>query len=255
MVYNRKVTRSIVHLNGSGKKTTTGEIMKKCIQYIRVSTTKQQATSLGLDAQQHAIARFAEMNGYEIVAKYQDVDSGGNDDRPALMEALELAKSQNIPVMVSKLCRLSRSVHFVSGLMAHNVPFVVCSLGQEVPPFLLHVVSALGEETRRQTAINTRNALQQAKRNGVKLGTHNQRVLDGVKAKGQRTLDRMWPHIQQAESEGITSISKTQQFLNQRNIKTTRGKAWTRGGVQKLLARIRKAEADGRLTRQMQLFS
>ena len=60
------------------------------------------------------------------------------------------------------------SINFISGLMAHNVPFVVCSLGQEVPPFLLHVVSALSEETRRQTAINTKNALQQAKRNGVK---------------------------------------------------------------------------------------
>lgn len=229
--------------------------MKKCIQYIRVSTTKQQATSLGLDAQQHAIARFAEMNGYEIVAKYQDVDSGGNDDRPALMEALALAKSQNIPVMVSKLCRLSRSVHFISGLMVHNVPFVVCSLGQEVPPFLLHVVSALGEETRRQTAINTRNALQQAKRNGVKLGTHNQRVLDGVKAKGQKNLDRLWPHIQDAQNQGLTSRKEIADYLNENGILSVRGKTWNKGNISSLLRRVKKALADGTLTRQAQLFS
>lgn len=229
--------------------------MKKCIQYIRVSTTKQQATSLGLDAQQHAIASFAEMNGYEIVAKYQDVDSGGNDDRPALMEALKLAKSQNIPVMVSKLCRLSRSVHFISGLMVHNVPFVVCSLGQEVPPFLLHVVSALGEETRRQTAINTRNALQQAKRNGVKLGTHNQRVLDGVKAKGQKNLDRVWPHIQNAQNQGLTSRKEIADYLNEKGILSVRGKTWNKGNISSLLRRVKNALADGTLTRQAQLFS
>ena len=229
--------------------------MKKCIQYIRVSTTKQQATSLGLDAQQHAIARFAEIEGYEIVAKYQDVDSGGNDERPGLMDALALAKSQNIPVMVSKLCRLSRSVYFISSLMAHNVPFVVVEMGQEVPPFMLHIVASVNQELRRQTAINTRNALQQAKRNGVKLGTHNQRVLDGVKAKGQKNLDRLWPHIQNAQNQGLTSRKEIADYLNENGILSVRGKTWNKGNISSLLRRVKKALADGTLTRQAQLFS
>ena len=223
--------------------------MKKCIQYIRVSTTKQQATSLGLDAQQHAIARFADMEGYEIVARYQDVDSGGKDDRPGLMAALDMAKAQGIPVMVSKLCRLSRSVHFISGLMVHNVPFVVVEMGQEVPPFLLHIVSSVNQELRRQTAINTKNALAQAKRNGVKLGTHNIKVLDGVKAKGRRNLERVWPYIQKAQNQGLTSRNEIANFLNENGILSVRGIAWNRGNISSLLRRVKNAEKEGILTR------
>ena len=208
---------------------------------------------MGLDAQEHAIKAFSEMNGYEIVAKYEDVDSGGKDDRPALMEALALAKLQNIPVMVSKLCRLSRSVHFISGLMVHNVPFVVCSLGQEVPPFLLHVVSALGEETRRQTSINTKNALQQAKRNGVKLGTHIPNVLEARYITGNKNLQRLFPYIQLAKKQGKTSRKQIAEFLNENGVLSPRGKTWNRNNISSTLNRIRLAVADGRLDPQMQL--
>ena len=34
---------------------------------------------------------------------------------------------------MSKLDRLSRDVHFISGLMAHKVPFIVSELGADGP--------------------------------------------------------------------------------------------------------------------------
>jgi hypothetical protein len=34
---------------------------------------------------------------------------------------------------------LSRDVHFISGLMAHRVPFLVGELGPDVDPFILHL--------------------------------------------------------------------------------------------------------------------
>lgn len=228
--------------------------MKSCIQYIRVSTNKQQRSSLGLKAQEYAISRFCESEGYEVVSKYQDVDSGGNSERVGLLQAIDEAKAKRIPIIVSKLCRLSREVFFISKLMKYQVPFVVCEMGQEVPSFMLHVVASLNEEFRRQVGINTRNALQQAKRNGVNLGTHNPKVLKGITDSGYKNLERMWPHIQKARKQGITSISRTRDYLNNEAILTTRGKTWTRGNVQSLLARIKKSLLLGDLTEQLPLF-
>ena len=51
-------------------------------------------------------------------------------------------------IVVSKLDRLSRDVHFISGLMTHRVPFVVADLGPDVDPFVLHLFAALTEKER-----------------------------------------------------------------------------------------------------------
>jgi hypothetical protein len=45
-------------------------------------------------------------------------------------------------VLVAKLDRLSRDVHFISGLMVHKVPFIVAELGPNVDPFMLHIYAA-----------------------------------------------------------------------------------------------------------------
>jgi DNA invertase Pin-like site-specific DNA recombinase len=39
-------------------------------------------------------------------------------------------------------------VHFISGLMAHKVPFIVAELGAGVDPFMLHIDAALAEKER-----------------------------------------------------------------------------------------------------------
>jgi DNA invertase Pin-like site-specific DNA recombinase len=71
---------------------------------------------------------------------------------------------------VAKLDRLSRDVHFVSGLMAHKVPFLVAELGPDVDPFVLHLFAALAEKERALISTRTRQALAAAKARGVTLG-------------------------------------------------------------------------------------
>jgi DNA invertase Pin-like site-specific DNA recombinase len=66
-------------------------------------------------------------------------------------------------VVVAKLDRLSRDVHFISGLMAHRVPFLVTELGPEVDPFVLHLFAALAEKERALISARTRDALARAK--------------------------------------------------------------------------------------------
>src|SRR5262245_42736717 len=114
--------------------------MRPAIAYIRVSTARQGKSGLGLEAQQAALARFAKDEDFTIVQTFSETESGKRDDdkRPALAEALAAAREQAAPILVAKLDRLSRDVHYVSGLMKHRVPFIVAELGADTDPFMLH---------------------------------------------------------------------------------------------------------------------
>src|SRR4051812_46801119 len=101
--------------------------MPVAIAYARVSTVRRGRSGLGLDAQRAAIATFAAVNGYEVATEFTEVETGKGADaldrRPQLAAALAKARKLRCPVIVAKLDRLSRDVHFVSGLMAERVPF------------------------------------------------------------------------------------------------------------------------------------
>src|SRR5262245_20299710 len=116
---------------------------RKIVSYIRVSTARQGRSGLGLEAQREAIARFAQAEGFDVVAEYVEVESGKGADaldrRPQLAAALDMARRHKCSVAVAKLDRLSRDVHFISGLMARRVPFLVADLGPSVDPFMLHI--------------------------------------------------------------------------------------------------------------------
>src|SRR5262245_49959123 len=126
---------------------------REIISYVRVSTARQGRSGLGLEAQHAAIARFAAAEGFEVVGEFVEVESGKGHDaldrRPQLVAALDAAKRRKCAVIVAKLDRLSRNVYFVSGLMARQVPFIVCELGADVDPFTLHLFAAVAERERR----------------------------------------------------------------------------------------------------------
>ena len=88
------------------------------------------------------------------------------DRRPQLKAALAAAKKLKCPVAVAKLDRLSRDVHFISGLMAHRVAFLVAELGADVDPFVLHLFAGAGRKERSLISSRTRQALAAARRAG-----------------------------------------------------------------------------------------
>lgn len=159
--------------------------MNKAIGYIRVSTSEQGKSGLGLKAQTEAVMRFAESEGFEVVELVQEVASGklGLDDRAGLRDALDKGAKLHCPVIVAKLDRLSRDVAFISGLMAKGVPFVVAELGADTDPFILHLFAALSEKERKLIGSRTKAALQALKVQGVVLG--NKTNLEEAQAKGQ----------------------------------------------------------------------
>jgi DNA invertase Pin-like site-specific DNA recombinase len=146
----------------------------RIICYARVSTARQGRSGLGLEAQRAAMARFAAAEGLTLAGEYVETESGKGSDalarRPQLAAALTEAKRQGCPIVVAKLDRLSRDVHFISGLMSTKVPFVVAELGNDVDPFMLHLYAALAEKERRLISERTRAALAALKAKGKKLG-------------------------------------------------------------------------------------
>ena len=101
--------------------------MKSIVAYIRVSTTSQGRSGLGIESRREALTRFAKEVGFDIVAEFVEIETGKGSDaldrRPQLAAALAKARAMRCPVVVAKLDRLSRDVHFISGLMVHRVPF------------------------------------------------------------------------------------------------------------------------------------
>ena len=152
-------------------------VHQKIIAYYRVSTQKQGKSGLGLEAQRHAITRFAQAEGLRIIGEYAEIETGKGADalnrRPQLAGALQAARKAKASICVAKLDRLSRDVCFISTLMSKKVPFITCELGLDCDPFLMHLYASLAEKERRLISERTRNALKAAKERGVQLGNRN----------------------------------------------------------------------------------
>jgi DNA invertase Pin-like site-specific DNA recombinase len=120
--------------------------MKNAIGYLRVSTKEQGRSGLGLAAQRFDIEAFGSREGFSVKAWYQDIQTGAGKDalllRPGLAPALKEARAAHCPLIVSRLDRLSRNVHFIAGLMEHKVHFVVALFGRDVDHFTLHIYAS-----------------------------------------------------------------------------------------------------------------
>ena len=221
---------------------------KPLVAYYRVSTREQGRSGLGLDAQRGAIAHFAEAEGFEVAAEFTEVETGKGADaldrRPQLAAALARARriGRACPIAVGKLDRLSRDVHFISGLMAHKTPFLVADLGPDVEPFLLHLYAALAEKERAVISQRTKAALKAAKARGQVLG--NPRLADAravahaaLKAEADAHAAIVAPAIREAQVAGAKSLRQIAAALNARGIATARGGKWEAATVRNILRR------------------
>ncbi|WP_293913562.1 recombinase family protein [Deinococcus sp.] len=150
----------------------------KAIAYYRVSRQKQAASGLGLESQQANVAAFAKARGYEVIASFTEVETGTNKrQRPELASALEQAKREGAELLIAKLDRLARNVHFVSGLMESRVRFTAVDL-PEVDSLTVHILAAVAEKEAKMISTRTKDALSAAKARGVRLGDPQNLTLD-----------------------------------------------------------------------------
>jgi DNA invertase Pin-like site-specific DNA recombinase len=221
--------------------------MKAIVSYIRVSTSQQGRSGLGIEAQRAALARFAEAEGFEVAGEFVEVETGKGSDaldrRPQLSAALAKARAGRCPVVVAKLDRLSRDVHFISGLMAHRVPLLVAELGPDVDAFVLHLYAALAEKERALIAGRTKSALAAAKAKGVSLGNPNidaarDQAVAAIKAEADRAAGNVLPIIAEIRKSGATTLRAIADALNARGVPTPRGGRWHAMSVRNALARV-----------------
>ena len=212
--------------------------MKTAVAYTRVSTSRQGKSGLGLEAQLSALARFAEAEGFELVETYKEVETGKGADaldrRPQLAAALKAARRRKAPIIVAKLDRLSRDVHFISGLMTHKTPFIVAELGADADPFMLHLYAALAEKERAMISRRTKDALAAKKAQGVRLGGLNAKGIAN-RVEAQQRAEALRPVF-----AGLAGMShrKMAAELNAMGVETPAGGLWHAVTVKRVLARL-----------------
>ena len=139
------------------------------IAYHRVSTKQQGESGLGLEGQVAAVAAYARGQGAAIVRAYREVESGKRADRPELAKALAHARRSRATLVIAKLDRLARNVHFLSGLMESNVDFIACD-NPNANKLTIHILAAVAEDEAKRISERTRAALAAYKARGGRLG-------------------------------------------------------------------------------------
>ena len=219
------------------------------VAYYRVSTNKQARSRLGLNAQKSSVDSFVERLGGDLHTEFEEAESGKSSNRPELQNAIDLCVLTDSILLIAKLDRLSRNVAFLANLMESGVKFMACD-NPHANELTIHILAAVAQEERRAISERTKQALAQAKKRGVKLG--NPRLAEArasrrspkdlakatyarqIKAR-ERAL-KVAPHIKQAKSNGINTLSGIADYLNSyTRVKTTRGKEWTAMAVSRVL--------------------
>lgn len=231
---------------------------ERFVAYMRVSTARQGASGLGLEAQRETITRHIGQG--ELLAEFVEVESGKVDERPQLRAALAMCRRQRATLVFAKLDRLARSVRFIAELMESGVEFVACDL-PAANRLTLHIMAAMAEHEREMISQRTKAALAAKKARGEALGFANPKrtdaqscgekgrdkaVIASAAVRGEKADARaadIHPVIEDVQTTGITSLRGIADELNRRGERTARGGLWKAESVRRVLHRCAVAES------------
>lgn len=217
----------------------------KAVAYFRVSTAKQGASGLGLEAQRDAIRRFLG-NDYPPIKEFTEVESGKRSDRRQLDAAIKYAKLHKATLVIAKLDRLTRNVHFLSGLMESGVDFKAAD-NPNANRLTIHILAAVAEDEARRISERTKAALSAAKARGTKLGGFRGVKVDpslgtsALRAQARQNAETVAPAIAEIEAAGASSLRAVARALNERGLTTPRGKEWTAMAVRNTKLQLARA--------------
>lgn len=221
------------------------------VAYYRVSTRKQGKGGLGIAAQREAVARYLNGGDWRIIAEFTEVESGRRDNRPELAKALTAARLHQVPIVVAKVDRLTRSVSFLSRLLDAGVDVRFADLPAIEGPtgrFMLQQMASVAELEAGFISARTKAALDAAKRRGAKLGgkrrgqwtftrADRRRASEAVERTAIARAADLAPVIAELQAGGATSLRAIAAGLNERKIPTARGSEWSAVQVARVLAR------------------
>lgn len=220
------------------------------VAYLRVSTARQGASGLGLEAQRAAVQGFAAAGSHTIVAELVEVESGGKADRPQLAAALSVCRLHRATLVIAKLDRLARNVAFIANLMDGGVEFVACDM-PHANRLTLHLMAAMAEHEREMISQRTKAALAAAKARGVKLGNPGgaKHLGEGAKraaalSAAKRSLNArqhdlaVASAIAAAQQAGFVTAPAVARQLNLRLIPAPSGGVWNRTQMRVTMTRL-----------------
>ena len=209
--------------------------MENFIAYYRVSTDRQGASGLGLDAQRQAVAGFIRTG--QLVAEFTEIESGRrHTNRPQLLAALAECRKRRAVLLIARLDRLARNVAFISALMENGTDFIACDM-PHASRLTIHILAAVAEHEREMISKRTKAALAEAKRRGTKLG--NPRIEEARSKARQAHHDRRPAPEVSALMHGWRqqewTLRRIADELNRLNIRPTRGRQWYASSVKNQL--------------------
>ena len=199
------------------------------VAYYRVSTARQGASGLGLEAQEAAVRGHCQG---EPLAAFTEVESGKRNDRPQLAAALAVARTERATLVIAKLDRLARNVAFIANLMESGVEIQAVDM-PHATRFTLHIMAAVAEQEVKAISDRTRAALAAARARGVCLGENRQR-----RAAAAAYAGSLRAVLEDLRKAGVHSVRHTAAALNAQGISTRTGGQWHATSVQRLLDRL-----------------
>jgi DNA invertase Pin-like site-specific DNA recombinase len=220
---------------------------KRLVAYYRVSTQKQGQSGLGLEAQRATVAAFLNTHPAELIAEFQEVETGKGasalDKRPTLREALDYCRRNDATLIIAKLDRLARNTHFVTGLLETGVDFVAADM-PEANKVMIQMHAVMSEWERDQISARTKAALAAAKARGVRLGSAGKQNLKANTAQRIAAADAFAIRLSSIIG-GLQAAGRSQRAiiaeLNANGIKTSQGGEWSLVQLQRVIKRISSA--------------
>jgi DNA invertase Pin-like site-specific DNA recombinase len=225
----------------------------KWISYQRVSTERQGKSGLGLEAQRNAVTEFLNGGNWTLVKEFVEVESGKKaDNRPELARAIQACRAYGAKLLISKLDRLSRDAHCLLGLEKAGIDFIAADM-PNANRLTVGIMAMVAEEERRMISRRTKDALQAAKRRGVKLGGDRgvkpmararKLSAEALQALAIAKATDIGPIIAELQAAGVTSRGGIAAALSERGIPTVRDNdTWTATQVSRVLDRMQAAGA------------
>ena len=212
----------------------------KYIAYYRVSTDKQGASGLGLEAQRSDVRRFIHPENIDL--ELTEIESGKKAQRPVLNEAIELCRKYGATLLIAKLDRLARNVSFVSTLMNSGIKFIAVDM-PSATELTIHIYSAIAEDEAKRISKRTKDALAVKKAQGIKLGSP-QNLTNEAREKAVMSIkSKALNNENNIRAKAMINLLKSQGFnlqtiankLNASGFKTSKGNEFKPMQIKRLL--------------------
>lgn len=212
----------------------------KFVAYYRVSTDKQGASGLGLEAQQAAVKTFAD----GIIHSFTEIESGKIDSRPQLQAAIAMCKATGAALLIAKIDRLSRQAAFLLTLRDSGVQIVAADM-PHAGTLEFGIRAVVAQHEREEISRRTKAALAAAKARGVRLGCpcpeRGSAIGNAaIQAKADAYAQQVGPIVREIIAKsGVSTLRDIAAVLTARGIKTPRGGVtWHASQVSNLLNRL-----------------